>query len=153
MYEKIKKIIARDGSRDVVDSDVIELMNIIEDGNIPDFKDKSIICIKFAVSDTDSFEDSEESCWYINKEYAEKFIKPCELPVPGNAVYAPFKRTNGVYSIFSDFLPEVFLMNPSDKYDIFEAYQTFYNQNMPILSGMQIEQIYNMFLDFLKDYP
>ena len=160
MYEKIKKIIARDGTREVVDSDAKELMDVTWYGNIPDFKDTSIICIKFSFSDTDSSDEAEETCWYINGIYADKFISSREniydedvdedYPLEQEN-YAPFKSENDIYCIFSDFIPEILLIEPPENYDMFEIFQHFYNQNMDKLAKASINESVDLFIEFMKE--
>lgn len=160
MYEKIKKIIARDGTREIVDSDARELMDVTQNGIIPDFKDTTILCIKFSISDTDCSDEAEETCWYINDIYAEKFISSSEDEydddydeeyVSKQENYAPFKSENDVYCIFSDFIPEILLIEPPEGYDMFEIFQHFYNQNIGLLSKCSIDESVDMFIEYINE--
>lgn len=73
MYTTIvKKMIARNGEREIVDSSPEEKHQFIVERQRPDFDDESILCIKFLDSDTESMEFAEESSWFVNPIYAER---------------------------------------------------------------------------------
>lgn len=69
----VKKLIARNGERELVDSSPEEQQQFIVDRKRPDFKDDSVLCIKFLVAGSESMEAAEESSWFINPIYVERF--------------------------------------------------------------------------------
>ena len=74
MYSTIvKKLIARNGERELVDSSLEEKQQFIVDRKRPDFEDDEILCIKFLDADSESMEGAEESSWFINPIYVERF--------------------------------------------------------------------------------
>ena len=81
MYETfVKKLVARYGERELVDSSIEERQNFIVDKRRPDFIDDSILCIKFLQSDNESMEAADESSWFINPCYVEGFAMYNYIP-------------------------------------------------------------------------
>lgn len=69
----VKKLIARYGERELVESSVEEMQRFIVDRRRPDFDGRDILCIKFLQSDNESMEYAEESSWFINPAYVKGF--------------------------------------------------------------------------------
>ena len=76
----VKKLVARYGERELVDSSVEEMQRFIVDRDRPDFEDESILCIKFLQSDSESMEAAEESSWFINPCYVQGFTMYNRIP-------------------------------------------------------------------------
>lgn len=88
MYDiYVKKLIARYGERELVDSSAEEQQRFIVDRERPDFEDESILCIKFLQSDNESMEAAEESSWFINPCYVQGFAIYNRIPSLDAAVY------------------------------------------------------------------
>lgn len=153
MNEFVKKIIARDGSREEIVCDAFEANRAME-GEIDDFQDKTVICIKFQFSDNPDFVDAEDTNWYINDIYTEKFMKPIILDdeIEGHEQHAPFSMINDVYTIYSDFIPEVLLFEQPKEFDLFEAFDCFYREHMDDFDKKSSEELIGMFEDYLKNY-
>jgi len=83
----VKKLIARYGERELVDSSIEERHHFIVDRERPDFKDQSILCIKFLQSDNESMEAAEESSWFINPCCVDGFAMYNRIPAMDAAAY------------------------------------------------------------------
>lgn len=83
----VKKLIARYGERELVDSSIEEMQRFIVDRQRPSFEDDSILCIKFLQSDNESMEAAEESSWFINPCYVEGFAMYNRIPALDAAAY------------------------------------------------------------------
>lgn len=71
----IRKVIAKDGERIYFESTNEEMNNFIANRIRNDFKDESIICIRFDVSTDENFSDYQSTEWYINPFYYRKATK------------------------------------------------------------------------------
>jgi len=72
LEQKVRKIIARYGEREVVACSVEEMHYFITDHMRPSFNDDSIIAIKFIIGED---EDISETSWFINPIYSWSLAK------------------------------------------------------------------------------
>ncbi|MBQ8042693.1 MAG: hypothetical protein IJ272_00890 [Clostridia bacterium] len=87
MFDQVvKKIVARDGERELIDSSSEEMQRFIVDRQRPDFDDESILCVKFLQSDSDSMEFAEESSWFINPVHVKGFAMFDRIPSMDEAI-------------------------------------------------------------------
>jgi len=132
----IKKVIAREGEREIIDSSYKEMTQFIAGTSRPEFSRSDVICIKFLFCDSEDLKDAEETCWYINPIFCEKLASIREhtddssFDTEESEVYYPdyiFVTTeNDAIKMPSNMLPELILMYVAgqDK-SIFEQYSLF----------------------------
>lgn len=129
-----KKIIAKDGERELIDSSYEEMTEFISGMSRQDFMNSDVICIKFLISDNQDFKDAEETCWYINPEFCSKLSlyeegegKDLDIPVENCYPDYIFVTTeNDAIKMPSNMLPELILMYiPGKEESIFEKYVLF----------------------------
>lgn len=104
MYNFVRKVIAKDGEREYVDSNAVEMEEFIVRRMRDEFKDKSIICIKFEVSYSEDFEESQSTSWFINPYYMRDISSLIETE---NEVLIAFFENNSETSENS--IQEIFL--------------------------------------------
>lgn len=127
----VKKVIAKEGSREIVDSSFEEKTRLVETLTCPDFNDDNVICIKFLISDSEDITDAEETCWYINPVYEDKLQISLEIPTVYEDCYPTYifySNEDQALRMPSNVLPELILMfidtldeNIFDKYAEFEG--------------------------------
>ena len=133
METVIKKIIAKDCEREIIDSSIEEMERFEIEPNIEEFKDKNILCIKFVISDSEDFENAEETNWYINPYYIDTEI---DSVIP---------------QMSSEFIPELLLLHLS-KNCIFEEYWNFYKYLLyNNLDALPDEEKYKRFIEWLEE--
>ena len=102
----VLKVVARDGEREIIKSDVEEMHKFIVEGIRPDFEDDNVICVKFRQSCGES-DEPEETVWYINPYYCTN----CQGKA--NMFQASLGRAYGPF-MDSSFIPEIILVNIDD---------------------------------------
>ena len=131
----IKKVIATDGERKIVDSSLQEKSSFISGASRPDFVRSDVLCVKFLISDSEDFTDAEETCWYINPDLKERLLLPQDSITQAAEdlnfkdvfpVYISAKVENGSLEMPSNILPELLLMYISNKDEkVFDKYVEF----------------------------
>lgn len=162
----IKKVIAKEGEREIVDSSYEEMNRFITNISRPDFSKSDVLCIKFLTSDNEDLKDAEETCWYINPEYSERLRlirindeKDAEDSVYGTEeteVFYPdyifITDENNSIQMPSNLLPELLLMFvPDHEESIFDTYVLF--EAELIQNGLidaSDKQKYELFVQSLK---
>ena len=112
----VKKVIARDGEREIVPSSAEEMHNFIVAGIRPEFQDKNVLCVKFRQSCCEEDEDYEDSSWYINPlicrdERGQSNLFDCY------SAYGP--------KMDSRFIPEILLLSFPDTHVVLKKYDAF----------------------------
>ena len=126
-----KKVIAKDGERELIDSSYEEMTEFISGQCRQDFMHSDVICIKFLISDNQDFKDAEETCWYINPEFCKKLSLSGESAndCAEEASYPDYifvTTENNAVKMPSNMLPELILMFvPDHEESIFETYSLF----------------------------
>ncbi len=107
----IKKVIAYDGEREVVESSTEEKHQFIVEGIRPDFNDPHVICVKFLYCLYEDDEEPEESSWYINPYY-------CQNSGFGRqSAYGP--------QMAAEFIPELLLITSHPISEVLKKYDSF----------------------------
>lgn len=75
----VKKVLAEFGEREVVDSSYMNMEEFILYGNRPEFDDDHILAVKFLISTDDSSDDTVETSWFVNPEYAKQILESLEI--------------------------------------------------------------------------
>lgn len=137
----VKKVIARNGEREVVPSSTEEMHNFIVEGIRPEFEDESVICIKFLQSCCDDDDDPEESPWYINPQVCHDEQGNANM-MYGCFAYGP--------KMDSSFVPEILLISIPNTHIVLEKYDRF---NTKLLIKGQSQLSDNEKLErFIKKY-
>lgn len=131
----IKKVIATDGERKIVDSSLQEKSLFISGASRPDFVRSDVLCVKFLISDSEDFADAEETCWYINTDHRERLLLPQDSITQASEefsfkdifpIYISETIENGSLEMPSNILPELLNMYISSKDEkIFDKYVEF----------------------------
>lgn len=109
MYDVVKKVVAREGfNRVILESSYDEMLKFSEEEMRPDFKDNSILCIKFIIEACENDETPEQTDWYINPLYFR-----------GEGGEFPYNLT-----MDCDFIPEIILID-MDTVDVRNKYAEF----------------------------
>ncbi len=133
----IKKVIARDGEREVVVSDQEEMHRFIVEGLRPCFDDIAVLAIKFLYCVCEDDDDPEESVWYVNPYYCSN------KHYSGYSAYGP--------RMDSSFIPELLLIN-KEEVDVFKKYESFHTTLLiEGLNGLTDHERLELFLRKLKD--
>ncbi len=133
----IKKVIAYDGEREVVQSDQEEMHRFIVEGIRPCFNDTTVLAVKFLYCVCEDDDEPEESVWYVNPYYCENEHFRC------SSAYGP--------RMDSSFIPELLLIH-KEKVDIFKKYEAFHTTLLiEGLNGMTDHERLELFLRKLKD--
>ena len=113
----IKKVIARDGEREILVSDVEEMHNFIVEGIRPEFNDNDVICVKF-LQTYDEADEPEGTVWYINPYYCTN----CQGEA--NMLHSTIDRAYGPF-MDSSFVPEIILVNNDEVDVVLKKYAAF----------------------------
>lgn len=95
--EIIKKVLARDGEREIVDSSPEEMHKFVVEGIRPEFDDEKIICVKFIQPTC----EEDESPWYINPQICHD-SEDASCSFIDSYAYGP--------KMDSEFIPEILLL-------------------------------------------
>ena len=139
----VKKVIAKDGERIVVDSSYEEFSDFILGERRPDFTDDRIICIKFLRFYGEYDETPEESDWYINPYYC--------TDENGNSDCLMYESAYGP-KMDSNFLPEILLIDQANILEVIKRYDTF--NTILMIEGqtnLSDEVKYSMFLKMYSE--
>ena len=133
MEPVIKKIIAKDCEREIVDSSIEEMHNFSVNSCVDEFNDTSILCIKFVSKDSEDSDISDETNWYINPYYIEAEID------------------SAIPQMSSEFIPELLLLHLA-KGCVFEEYWDFYKYLLyNNLDGLPDEEKHKRFIEWLEE--
>ncbi len=112
MFEqKVQKLIARDGEREIVESSQEEMQRFIVEEIRPEFKDSRVLCVKFLQEVSD--DEPEESPWFIN-------------PALCNSVEGLFDSTYAYGPCMdSSFVPEILLIPFIGPNDVLRKFASF----------------------------
>lgn len=161
MYDFVRKVIAKEGKREYVNSSFEEMEEFIVKRRREDFKSKDIICIKFEEASSEDFDDVQSSSWFINPYYVKNISSLIEDE--NEKLIASFVDDENNIETFmypdaygpkmaSEFLPELLLTDAFWQDNRFsEKYAEFYNKNMT--SQLSDQDFLNSFFEFLKAYP
>lgn len=150
----VKKIIARDGERERIDSSPEEMNDFIVNGMRDEFRDEKILCIKFIVDASEDMADAESTSWFINPVYTES---PSEQRGDGSdndidtgiQTYIPEWWNSYGPCMASEFLPELLLLKIPD---VFRDYQAFHLELLcKGLTDLPDEEKYEKFIESLKE--
>ena len=153
----VKKLIAWNGERKIIDSSHEEMRDFITEKIRPDFLDENILGVKFLVFTGSSLSDAEETSWYINPIHSVSCIQFNEFSEPDfesdfEQDYCYFSSEPSESKIASEFLPELLLLMPRyPNVSILEKYSEF--RNKLILAGIEdISDVrkYQLFIHWLK---
>ena len=154
----VRKIIARDGEREITESSVEEIQSFIVNQIRPEFQDDSVLCIKFVVSTDDSFEDSEETSWFVNPLYVQGIPMLENISVDEETVsdiidiygYSPLLPYGP--KMAAEILPEILLIaHQNSGKCVFSAYDSFYSWLMKKnLTEIGDEEKYKRFIRYLR---
>lgn len=133
----IKKVIAYDGEREVVESDQEEMHRFIVEGIRPCFDDTAVLAVKFLYCVCEDDDDPEESVWYVNPYYCSN------KHFSGYSAYGP--------RMDSSFIPELLLINKEET-DVFKKYESFHAAMLiEGLNRLTDSEKLELFLRKLKD--
>lgn len=131
----IKKVIAKDGERDVVESSQEEMHQFIVERIRPEFNDPHVLCVKFLYCFCEEDDDPEESAWFINPEYCPDYLNGCY------SAYGP--------KMDSEFLPELLIMDIPDT-NVFKKFASFHTTLLiEGLNKLSEEERLNLFISRL----
>ena len=131
----IKKVIATDGERDVVESSQEEMHEFIVEGIRPEFDDPHVLCVKFLYCICEDDDEPEETSWFINPEYCPKQL------YGSYSAYGP--------KMDSEFLPELLIMDIPGT-DVFKKFASFHTTLlMEGLNKLPEDERYELFLSRL----
>lgn len=155
MYSSfVKKVIARDGEREIVDSSPEEMLAFIVNRLRPDFSDHNILCVKFLMGFTDNVSEAEETSWFINPLYLDdENYHTYERNQSGKLIsFIPYYDSYAP-KMASEFIPEILLMHIDDKvHSIFDYYEKFHISLMQErATHISDEEKYELFVKFLEE--
>lgn len=132
----IKKVIAYDGEREVVESDQEEMHRFIVEGIRPCFDDTAVLAVKFLYCLWEDDEDPEDTVWYVNPYYcSHRFFS-------GYSAYGP--------RMDASFIPELLLIS-SPGQDVFKKFESFHTSMlMDGLNGLTEQERLDLFLRNIK---
>ena len=123
--ENIKKIIASNGEREVLNSSAEEMHRFIMDNIRPEFADPYVLCVKFTESIFEDAESEDASSWFINPIYVYDNREASFV-----SAYGP--------KMAGSFLPELLLIDNGDemeeilrKYNAFHKITLFDGETIP----------------------
>lgn len=133
----IKKVIARDGEREMVTSGQEEMHRFIVERQRPDFEDTSVLAVKFLYCLWEDDDDPEDTVWYINPYY-------CSNPnFSGYSAYGP--------RMDASFIPELLLIHQPGM-DVFKKFESFHTSLLTEgLNGLTDKERLELFLRKFKD--
>ncbi len=154
----IKKVVARNREREIVESSYEEMQQFILTPIQPDFDDETIIAVKFLVCSDESLDDADETSWFINPIYTPQLPELNFYEIEEELYVEPTKYFDSRYfssihpKLASEFLPELILIAPSyPMISVFQEYQTFRNEL--ILTGLlekDESERFDMFIEWLS---
>ncbi len=173
----VKKLIARLGERELVDSSAEEMQCFIVDRHRPSFEDENILCIKFIQSYSPSMEFAEESSWFINPCYV-KDLSACdgwasevgpdfledmyrslasssvddEVAMEFAATYGYSPKESYGPKMAAEFLPELLILQPQyPEICMFRQYEQFHSELMKYnLTALHHEEKLKLFAQYFK---
>lgn len=111
----IKKVIARDGEREIVTSSPEEMHKFVVEGIRPEFEDEKVICVKFLQATYEGDDEPGESPWYINPQVCRDSEGN---PASSDDYYAYGPKMD------SEFVPEI-LLAFHDTDEVIKRYDAF----------------------------
>ena len=132
----IKKVVAYDGEREVVESDQEEMHRFIVEGIRPCFDDTSVLAVKFLYCICEDDEAPEETAWYVNPYH-------CTNPdFSGYFSYGP--------RMDSSFIPELLIINLPEM-NIFKKFESFHTSILiEGFNGLTEHEKLDLFLKKIK---
>lgn len=140
----VKKVIARDGEREIVPSSVEEMHTFVVEEMRPEFEDPHTLCVKFIQTYDEEANEFEEGYWYINPKVCpvasgqEKLLSYC------HSAYGP--------KMDAAFVPEILLVSFEEPDVVLKKYAEF---NVGLVLNNQThlsdEEKYNLFLEQYND--
>lgn len=143
LESSVKKVIAKDGERLIVDSSYEEFSSFILGERRPDFADERIICVKFLKFYGEDDENPEESDWYINPYYCTDEY--------GNSNCLMYESAYGP-KMDSEFVPEILLVDHTNVIEVIKRYDTF--NTILMIEGktnLSDEVKYTLFLEMYNE--
>lgn len=164
MYNTIvKKLIARNGERELLTSSSEERHHFVADQWRPEFEDERILGVKFIEADTESLDSAEESSWFINPIYVGSLwlFASHEAETSLSAFLDGAASADNSCDDISDpqmaaeFLPELLVIQTSyPDISVFEEYQHFYSDLLKhSLMNIPLEEKIQLFVRYMQmDY-
>lgn len=132
-----------------------EMQEFMIDKIRPDFADDHILAIKFIVATVESFEDADETSWYINPEYSSYLVGLDSHEYDADATDS-FSCSDYFYAqaygpkLASEFLPELLFMIPNHPtISVLDKYSEF--RMATDITNLDDNERYEAFIDWFKD--